>query len=247
MDLGLRDKRAAVAAASKGLGFGVAQALAEEGVHVAICGRDQARVRQAAERIGERAVPLVCDVSSVEGATDFVARATDAIGPLDILVANAGGPPPGTFQSTPLDAYRVAVELNLMSTIAMCQAAVPGMRERGFGRVVAITSIGAREPIPFLIASGVARGGVTTFLKTLASEVAREGVTVNGIQPGTHATDRVTAVSRDLDALAQSIPVGFLGDASDFGRAVAFLCSTSARFITGTNLLVDGGASRGLS
>ena len=244
MDLGLEGR---VAAASRGLGRGAARALAAEGVRVAICGRDRARVEETASEIGERAVPLVCDVSTERGARAFVELAEAAVGPLDILVANAGGPPPGTFASTELAAYRDAIELNLLSTIAMCRAAVPGMRARGFGRVLAITSIGAREPIPYLIASVTARAGVTGFLKVLASEVAPDGVTVNSIQPGIHATDRVTQVTRDVDALARTLPVGVLGDADDFGRCVAFLCSTSARFVTGTSLLVDGGASRALS
>lgn len=247
MDLGLEGKVAAVAAASKGLGLGSARALAAEGARVAICGRDRDRVEAAARDIGERAVPLVCDVSTEAGATAFVEMAAEAVGPVDILIANGGGPPPGTFASTEVGAYRDAIEQNLLSTVAMCRAAVPGMRARRFGRVVAITSVGAREPIPYLIASVTARAGVTGFLKVLAGEVAADGVTVNSIQPGIHATDRVTQVARDLGALAKTIPVGFLGDAEDFGRAVAFLCSQSARFITGTSLLVDGGASRALS
>ncbi len=242
MDLGIAGRRAAVAAASTGLGFAAAQALAEEGVQVAICSRERARVEEAARRIG--AVPLVADVSSEQGARGFVRDAIAALGQVDILIANAGGPPPGTFASTGLEAYRDAIELNLLSTVAMCQAAVPAMCERGFGRVVAITSIGSRQPIPFLIASVVARTGVEGFLKVLAGEVAPRGVTVNSIQPGSHATDRMKGLSPE--EATRGIPVGRLGDPADFGRAAAFLCSVHARFITGTSLLVDGGAYRGL-
>ncbi|HXH59448.1 SDR family NAD(P)-dependent oxidoreductase [Iamia sp.] len=153
MDLGLSTRTAAVAAASAGLGLEAARALAREGVTVAICGRDRARVERAAARIGEGAVPLVADVSSPEGATDFVAQAVDALGRVDILVANAGGPPSGTFATTPLEAYLPALSLNLLSTVAMCHAAVPPMAARGWGRVVAITSASVRQPIPTLILS----------------------------------------------------------------------------------------------
>jgi 3-oxoacyl-[acyl-carrier protein] reductase len=247
MDLGIAGKRAAVAAASAGLGFGAAAALAAEGVEVAICGRDDARLRDAAERIGHGCVPLVIDVGNAEGGAAFVAAARDALGQVDILVTNAGGPPPGDFASTPVDAYPTALDLNLLSVVAMCKAAVPDMQSRGWGRVVAITSFSVRQPVPNLILSNTARAGTTGFLKTLAREVARDGVTVNSVQPGVHATDRITQLyGGDLDALARGIPAGFVGDAGDFGQVVAFLCSDHARFVTGVHLPVDGGAIAGL-
>lgn len=245
MDLGIRGRCAAVAAASSGLGFGAAAALVAEGVRVAICSRDEKRIRAAAERLGEDAVPLVADLSSTDGATRFVRNAVAELGRVDILVANAGGPPPGTFATTDLDAYRAALELNMLSTVAMCREAVPPMRERGWGRVVAITSAGARQPIPFLIASVAARTGLTGFLKVLATEVAGDGVTVNSAQPGVHATDRIRGLGSPEQA-ARSVPTGTLGDPADFGKVVAFLCSEPARFLTGTGILVDGGATRGL-
>jgi 3-oxoacyl-[acyl-carrier protein] reductase len=247
MDLGITGRRAAVAAASAGLGFGAAAALAAEGATVAICGRDDARVREAAERVGRGCVPLVVDVGTAEGGAAFVEQARDALGQIDILVPNAGGPPPGNFASTPVEAYPVALELNLLSTVAMCKAAVPDMQARGWGRVVAITSFSVRQPVPNLILSNTARAGVTGFLKTLAREVARDGVTVNSVQPGTHATDRISQLyGGDLSELAKGIPVGFVGDAADFGQVVAFLCSEHARFVTGVHLPVDGGAVAGL-
>jgi 3-oxoacyl-[acyl-carrier protein] reductase len=247
MDLGITGRRAAVAAASAGLGFGAAAALAAEGATVAICGRDDARVREAAERVGRGCVPLVVDVGTAEGGAAFVEQARDALGQIDILVPNAGGPPPGNFASTPVEAYPVALELNLLSTVAMCKAAVPDMQARGWGRVVAITSFSVRQPVPNLILSNTARAGVTGFLKTLAREVARDGVTVNSVQPGTHATDRMSQLyGGDLSELAKGIPVGFVGDAADFGQVVAFLCSEHARFVTGVHLPVDGGAVAGL-
>src|SRR5258706_9475113 len=173
MDRGLSGRPAAVAAASSGLGLASASALANEGVHVAICRRDKGRVDDAVATIGHDAVGLVADVSTPAGATAFMAEAVDALGTVDILVPNAGGPPPGTFESTPVDAYPDALNLNLMSVVAMCKAAVPAMQGRGWGRVVAITSISVRQPIGTLILSNTARAGATAFLKTLASEVAR--------------------------------------------------------------------------
>lgn len=246
MDLGIRGKRAAVAAGSAGLGKGCAAALLAEGARVAICGRDPERLAAAAAELGEGALAIRADLSSTAGAEAFVEQARAELGGIDILVANAGGPPPGSFASTDLDAYRAAIELNLLSTVAMCRSAVPSMREAGWGRVVAITSSGARAPVPFLMASSVARAGVTSFLKVLAGEVAPDGITVNSAQPGIHDTDRVRALG-DSAPLRTRIPTGRLGDAADFGAAVAFLCSVQASFITGTSLLVDGGQYAGLA
>lgn len=243
----MHDKRAAVAAATAGLGLATAAALVAEGAHVVICGRDRSRLDGALEELGPRAVGVVADVSTAEGAAGFVDHAIDHLGGLDILVANAGGPPSGSATATSVDAYRSAIELNLLSTVAMALAAVPTMRAQRWGRILAITSIGVRQPIPFLAASVTARTGLTGFLKTLATEVAPDGVTVNSIQPGSHLTDRLASLAPDqLEALVSEIPTGAAGDPADFAAAAAFLCSEQARFITGTALLVDGGASRGL-
>ena len=243
-------RRAAVAGSSAGLGFEAARALGREGVRVAISGRDPARLATAADKLraeGVDVVAVTADVSTPEGAETFVDSSAAELGGIDILVANAGGPPPGTFATTTLDAYRVALDLNLLSTVAMCQRAVPGMREAGWGRVIAITSIGARQPIGSLMASTTARAGVTGFLKVLATEVAADGVTVNSVQPGVHATDRLLSVPPSaLEALVADLPIGMLGDPADFGAVVAFLCSVHARFITGASIPVDGGASRSL-
>jgi 3-oxoacyl-[acyl-carrier protein] reductase len=250
MDLGLSGKTAAVAAGSAGLGFAAARALAGEGVKVALCGRDRARAEEAAMSIGESATPLIADVSTPDGASGFVEQAIEALGRVDILVANAGGPPAGTFASTPIEAYMPAIQLNLLSTVAMCQAAVPPMVDRNWGRVVAITSASVRQPIPTLILSNTARAGVTGFLKTLALEVADAGVTVNSVQPGIHATERFRQLHGDdpdsVAAVAENIPVRTVGRSEDFGQVVAFLCSSQARFLTGAAIPVDGGASRGL-
>jgi 3-oxoacyl-[acyl-carrier protein] reductase len=249
VDLGIAGKRAAVAASSAGLGLATAQALAADGVRVAICGRDEAKLAAAAVTI-DGAVAITADVGTPDGAAAFVDQAIDALGGVDILVPNAGGPPPGTFASTPFDAYEPALALNLLSTVAMCKAAVPAMQERGWGRVVAITSISVRQPIGGLILSNTARAGVTGFLKTLALEVAADGVTVNSVQPGSHATDRMIGLHGSVEAAEASakhaIPAGTLGRAEDFGRVVAFLCSDAARFLTGAAVPVDGGAFAGL-
>ena len=246
METGLTGRRAAVAAASKGLGFACARALAAEGARVAICGRSKDTISEAAARIGAGAVPLVADVSTPEGARQFVIDAREALGGLDVLVTNAGGPPAGNFETTPLESYTPALALNLLSTVAMCQEAVPGMRAQRFGRIVAITSITVRQPSPNLILSNTARAGATGFLKTLAREVAADGVTVNSVQPGSHATDRIIGVYGSLERAAEGIPTGALGRPEDFGAVVAFVCSDAARFITGAAIPVDGGAYAGL-
>ncbi len=254
VDLGISGRRAAVAGASSGLGLATAAALAAEGVRVAICGRDEARIASAAaglvDRLGlgaDAVVPCVADVSTPEGATSFVSEATERLGGIDILVPNAGGPPAGTFATTDLDAYLPALELNLLSVVALCQAAVPPMQAQGWGRVVAITSISVRQPIGGLILSNTARAGATGFLKTLALEVAGDGVTVNSLQPGSHDTDRLRSLyGGDLSGAAASTPVGAVGRPEDFGAFAAFLCSDHARFVTGAAIPVDGGAYKAL-
>ena len=240
MDLGINGRRAAVAAASAGLGFASAWALAAEGVRVAICGRDRERIDAAAALIGPGAIPLVADVSTPEGAAGFVEAASDVLGGVDILVTNAGGPPGGNFEQTPVDAYPAALDLNLMSVVAMCKAAVPAMQEQRWGRIVAITSLSVRQPMAQLILSNTARAGATAFLKTLAREVAGQGITVNSAQPGLHLTDRLQEI------YGNGLPDRPLGDPSDFGQVVAFLCSEQARFTTGVQLHVDGGDYAGL-
>ena len=246
MDLGLEGKRAAVAAASAGLGLASAKALAAEGARVVICGRDHERLQAAAAAIDGDVIALVADVGTAEGSAAFIAEAERRLGAVDIVVANCGGPPPGNFASTDIEAYRTANELAMLGSIAMCRAAIPAMQARGWGRVVAITSYGVRQPPPQLIASATARAGLTAFLKITAREVAKDGVTVNSIQPGAHDTARLRGNNSDLSAIARSLPTGVIGDADDFGQAVAFLCSQQARFITGAALLVDGGLSLGV-
>lgn len=247
MDLGISGKRAAVAAASAGLGFGAARALVENGVSVVMCGRNRERIEAAAVSLGPLATPLVADVGTSDGATAFIGAARDILGGIDIMIANAGGPPAGTFGSTPFEAYAPALELSLLSSIALCQAVVPEMRAQKWGRIVAITSVSVRQPIPNIILSNTARAGLTGFLKTLAREIAADGVTVNSAQPGIHATERIAKLYGDApSSAAVGVPAGVAGDPNDFGQVVAFLCSQQARFITGAAVPVDGGAYAGL-
>ena len=247
MDLGLAGRRALVTGASSGLGLSSAAALAAEGVRVVMVARDADRLGRAAASVEGDVHVLPGDVSDIDSVAELVATAAQMLGGLDILVANAGGPPAGTFASTELDAYLPALELNLLSTVAMCTAAVPLMRDGGWGRIVAITSISVREPIGNLILSNTARAGLTGFLKTLSREVAGDGITVNSLQPGLHRTPRLVDLHGDaVDDLGAMIPAGVVGDPDDFGAIAAFLCSDAARFITGAAIPVDGGAAHGL-
>ena len=245
MDLGISGRTAAVAAASSGLGYGCAAALIAENVRVAICGRDEAKLKAAAEKIG--ATPIVCDLSSADRGSAFVAQAAEALGdPVDILVLNNGGPPSGGFSSTSRSNYQAAFEATLMSAVGMCEAAVPSMQKRKWGRIVGITSHVARVPNPGLILSGTMRTGLTSFLKALATDIAASGITVNTVEPGIHKTERLSGLNLRIEDLIAQVPAKIVGDPFEFGRIVAFLCSEHARFVTGARLMVDGGMSTGL-
>ncbi len=247
MDLGLTGRTAAVAGGSAGLGFATAQALANDGVRVVVCGRDAKRAADAAAKISNSCVGVSCDVSSVAGGESFVEQATKIFGHIDILILNSGGPPAGNFANTSVESYDKAFANGLMSMIAMTKLVVPEMQTRKWGRVVAITSVAVRQPIASLILSNTVRAGLTGFLKTVSREVAPDGITVNTIQPGIHATDRITQLYGSTpDVGTMGIPAGVIGDPKDFGNITAFLCSESAKFITGANLQVDGGAYSGL-
>ena len=247
MDLGLSGKRAAIAASSAGLGLAVVEALAAEGCSVVISGRDPERLSRAAGGI-PGAVPVVADVSDAAGAEAFVTDARAALGGgIDILVVNAGGPPDGSYESFGPADYLEALHLNLMSVVAMCYAVTPEMRERRWGRILAITSVTARQPVLGLILSNTARAGATGFLKTLAGEMAADGVTVNSIQPGLHDTARLRSVwDEELPAVTRKVPARRLGDPGDFGRVAALLCSEWAGYLTGAAVPVDGGLAQGL-
>lgn len=255
MDLGIRGRRGLVCAASKGLGRACADALAGAGVDLVINARGADGLNRTAEEIARRhgvgVVPVVADITTPEGR----ALVLDALGPADILVTNAGGPPPGVWTDWTRDDFIAAIDANMLSAIALMQALVPGMMERGWGRVVNITSQSVRSPIGVLGLSNTARLGLTGFVAGMSRAVAASGVCVNNLLPGLHATDRAESLDRgaaeaegiDLDEARRrrqaTIPAQCYGRPEDFGAACAFMCSEHARFMIGQNILLDGGAS----
>ncbi len=255
MDLGIRGKRGLVCAASKGLGRGCAEALAEAGVDLVINARGAEALEQTAREIAERhgvtVTPVAADITTEDGRAKVLA----AVGQADILVTNAGGPPPGQWTDWSRDDFIKALDGNMLSPIALMQALVPGMMERGWGRVVNITSQSVRAPIPILGLSNTARTGLTGFVAGMSRQVAHAGVCVNNLLPGIHATDRAVgldggaakaegiSVEEARKRREASIPTRSYGTAEDFGATCAFLCSQHARFIVGQNLLLDGGAT----
>ena len=253
MDLGLDGKRALVCAASKGLGRGCAEALAREGVHVTICARTQADVERAAHEIGraaDRPVGYVaCDITTPAGR----AAALEACPDPDILINNAGGPPPGDFRDWDRDAWIRAVDANMLTPIELIKATVDGMIARRFGRIVNITSSAVKMPIDFLGLSNGARSGLTGFVAGLARKVAVHNVTINNLLPGSFDTDRLRvpyegrakaagkSIEEVMAAGAAAIPAGRFGRPDEFGAVCAFLCSVHAGYIVGQNILQDGG------
>jgi 3-oxoacyl-[acyl-carrier protein] reductase len=244
MDLEIAGKVALITGASRGLGFAAASALGGEGCRVVVCGRDRARIEQAAAQLG--AHPVVADMATVNGPDEAVAAATAAVGPVDILVANAGGPAPGGFMDVSDDDWERAVQQNLLGTVRLMRAAVPAMRERGWGRIITITSRTVREAIDGLVLSNATRAGVAGAVRTLARELAPHGVTVNNVLPGSFATERLVELYGSAAAVAErgaSSPMGRIGDPDELGAVVAFLASRQAAYLTGASILVDGGES----
>lgn len=265
MDLGLRGKVALVAAASKGLGYAIALELSREGARVAICGRDEAAIAAAAERIaGEtrgEVLPVAADVSTADGCEAFVQSAVARYGGVDVLVVNAGGPPPGRFDELDDEAWRRAFDLTLMSAVRLTRLGLAQMRRRGGGSIVYSTSTTVKQPIHYLglILSNSLRSSVHGMAKTLAADLAREGIRVNAVQPGRVATDRVAQLDADTarrqnttpEAVRrrweeQMIPMGRYGTPEEYAAAVVFLASPRASYITGVSLQVDGGMVPGV-
>jgi 3-oxoacyl-[acyl-carrier protein] reductase len=236
MELGLNGKVALVTAASKGLGRGAALALAREGARVAICARDPERLAAAVAELGADAIGIAADVTEPDAPRRLVAEAIERFGRLDILVANAGGPPRARALDVDDDGMAAALNANLQTSIRLAQAAIPSMRDAGWGRICFITSNAVKQPIPELAYSNVARTGLWAWAKTAAQDLIADGITVNLACPGLHATDRVKELHFD----------GRLGDPVDFGRVVAFLCSEPAGFVSGAALQVDGAGTLGL-
>ena len=257
MQTGLAGKVALVTAASKGLGFASAMALAHEGCDLAICSRDAAAIESAAAQIrsatGRRVVALAADVSRAEGVQQVLDATFAAYGGVDILVSNTGGPPTGLFMDLDDTAWQNAFDNLLMSAVRLSRGVIPSMRARGGGRIIYITTRSVKQPIPTLILSNALRAAVTGMAKTLSAQVARDGITVNCVAPGRIDTERVqwldsdaaSRTGRDTEAIraewATRIPTGRYGTPEEFAAAIVFLASQQASFITGVHLGVDGG------
>lgn len=257
MDLGLTGRVALVAASSRGLGRAVARELAAEGARVAMCARGEEVLRAAADEISRTTRAQVLAVPADLGLPVDVARVVEAtrarFGGIDILVTNTGGPPAGPFESHTSEAWDTAVRQNLGSVLELTRAVLPGMKERGWGRIVNVTSIAVKQPVDNLILSNAVRAAVTGFARTLANEVAAHGVTVNNVMPGYTRTDRVTELAArnaaqrgttpaaEIERWEREIPMRRLGAPEEFAALVAFLCSARASYITGTSIPVDGG------
>lgn len=251
MDLGLGGRKALITAASKGLGRACAEALAAEGARVFISSRDPAAIEATGKAI-KAAGWAAADVSKdVEGLVD---QARAKLGGLDILVVNAGGPPPGTFESTPLENWEVAFRLTLLSAVRLVKAALSDLKKSGQGRIVFITSVSVRQPIGNLALSNSLRGGVTGLAKTLSRELASDRITVNCLAPDAILTDRIRQlaagaggdIEEELKRRAAATPMGRFGKPEEFGAACAFLCSAHAGYITGQTIGVDGGSLIGV-
>jgi 3-oxoacyl-[acyl-carrier protein] reductase len=253
MDLGLKGRSALVTAASKGLGRACAEALVGEGAEVFISSRDAASIENTGKQINA-AGWFAADVSRPGDIEALVKAAITRLGGLDILVVNAGGPPPGTFQSTPLEMWDVAFELTLMSAVRLIRAGLPHLKRSEQGRIVCITSISVRQPIPNIALSNSMRAAVTGLAKTLARELAPDRITVNCLAPDAILTDRIRhlAAAAGVDPeerikqQAAAAPMGRFGDPAEFGAACAFVCSQQAGYITGQTLGIDGGALLGV-
>jgi 3-oxoacyl-[acyl-carrier protein] reductase len=246
MDLGLAGKVALVTGASKGIGRGIAEALAAEGAKVALTSRDAGRAERVAGEIGARGYAFDSDdLAAIGPLLDAVER---DLGPIDIYIANTGGPPAGDPLEFTTEQWEAAQRTLLISPMQIIERILPGMRERGFGRVVAIGSIAAREPIDALQLSNAHRPGLVAAFKVLARKVAADGVTLNHVHPGQIATDRMIDTAGSVEAAheraKQNIPAGRLGTVEELAAAAVFLCSEPASYVTGTAILVDGGLSR---
>lgn len=254
MDFGIKGKRALVCASSKGLGRGCAEALAGEGVNLVLNARGEEALEATAEHIratyGVEVVAVAADITTDEGREKVLAACE---GGVDILVNNAGGPPPGVWTDWERDDFIAALDANMLTPIALIKALVPGMMERGWGRVVNITSRSVKTPLAALGLSNAARTGLTGYVAGTARQIAHSGVTMNNLLPGSHATDRIDSLDRRVaaakgisqeEAKAERVaanPVGRDGTAEEFGAACAFLCSQQAAYIVAQNVLLDGG------
>jgi 3-oxoacyl-[acyl-carrier protein] reductase len=262
MDLGIQNKVALVAASSSGLGKAVALRLSREGAKLAICARNETNLSKAREKIAAETGGIVqaytADVTQKDQVKQMFSDIVSTLGSIDILICNAGGPPPGFVDDFTPDDYRNALELNLMSTISLCYEAIPQMKNNRWGRIICITSVSAKQPIPNLVLSNTARAGVLGFAKSLSEQVAPYGITVNSVCPGYTKTERVEELARSYadsgkgtledfyKSIEASIPMNRLGTTEEFAHTVSFLASEGAGYITGAALQIDGGYIKGL-
>jgi len=262
MDLGLRDKVALVPASSQGLGRAIAFELAREGARVALCARGREKLEATADEIrqatGAEVLPVVADVSQPDDCERLAEAVQEHFGRVDILVTNAGGPPAGYFLDLEDEGWRTAVELTLMSAVRLIRLVLPSMRERGWGRIINMTSISVKQPIEDLILSNSIRAAVVGMAKTIATQFAAQGITVNNVCPTYTLTERVENLARAraeregisydevLDAYGTQVPAQRLGKPEETAALVAFLASERAAFITGATIQIDGGSYRGL-
>jgi 3-oxoacyl-[acyl-carrier protein] reductase len=257
MDLGLKDCKAFVAGASKGLGKACAKSLADEGARVFVCARNADEIKQAAAEIGAAGFSAA-DVSRPADVKRVVAEASAKLGGLDILVTNAGGPPTGPFDRAGDGDWDIAYQLTLMSAVRMIREALPALKASGRGHIVNLTGYGVKEPMTDLVVSDAVRAGVTVMAKTIASDLAPFGITVNNIAPGPIMTDRLVAihmaraknlgitVEEQFKRFSETIPVRRMGRPEEIGDLCAYLCSLQAGYLTGQAIVVDGGVNRSI-
>jgi 3-oxoacyl-[acyl-carrier protein] reductase len=255
MDLGIRGKTAVVCGAGKGIGRAAALALAREGVRLAICSRDAARLEATATDLraqtGTEVLAVPTNLSDVAAIHRLVEEAATRYGGIDILINNTGGPPAGKFEQLDDAAWQAAFEGLVLSVVRLSRLAVPYMRQKHWGRIITVTSTSVKQPIANLVLSNSLRVAVTGLSKTLATELAPDGITVNTVAPGRILTDRLTSLYGGDEAAtrvnaAAGVPLGRVGEALDMGNAITYLCSEQAGYITGVTLQVDGGLTSGL-
>jgi 3-oxoacyl-[acyl-carrier protein] reductase len=241
MDLGIAGRVALVGASSRGLGRAAARALASEGAQVAICGRDADSLAATAGELrgaGAEVLAVECDITEPSSPARLVTETVERFGRLDIVVPNAGGPPPGGALDIEVEQIATAVNANLLTSVRLVKEALPHLLDGGWGRICCITSYSVVQPVPYLSLSNTARAGLWAWAKTAASDLSGRGVTINLACPGPHATDRMLQLGGGDPST--------MGDPADFGRVVAFLCSEPARFVNGAAIVVDGGATLAL-
>jgi 3-oxoacyl-[acyl-carrier protein] reductase len=244
MDLGLKGRRALVMGASAGLGYAIAEQLVKEGARVAICSRDEGRIREAARRMGA-SLGVAADLTKPGATKALVEQVVAELGGVDVLVTNTGGPPKGGIEKMTAEQWQEGFQSLWMSVVEGLQAALPGMKERHWGRIILVTSVAAREAMPLLTISNGLRAGLMGLVKTVSNEVAEHGITLNAVQPGYHATERLRELGIPEEKITSQIPARRLGKPEELGALVTFLASEQAAYVTGQSIAIDGGWMRG--